>query len=251
MHRDSMRRLLCSNQELSILQSFERGDAIDFENILIHDHASYFQLGALAMEFNRVDLINQLHCLHSKYAYWGEHMMPKSMGEWFEPQDVVPFSAMFNVYQATHWFGVAERMVHEKRNAELQELLQLKDPSGDRVIDPSRSDSHLLWIASSKGNRKAFQMLMPTSNLSDDGYRCFVAAVYNDNYDIANDIIDDCLSKNTIKDLIAGVQLFAHEKFYDHNEQEDEKVREMVALIQRSKIASSVAPAYESRSRKM
>jgi len=251
MHRTAIKRLLCSDPELTMLQSFERGDAIDCENILLHDHASYFQLAALAMDFKRLDGINQLHALHAKFAYWGEYIMPKSMGEWFEPQDIAPFAAVFNVHQATHWMGVAERMVHEKHNAELEELLKLKAPSGELVVDPARSNSHLLWNASSKGNREAFQMLLPASRLSDDGYRCFIAAVYNNHYDIANDIINDCLSRNNLKGLMAGVQLFANEKFYDHNEPEDDKVREMVALIQRSKIASSVAPAYESRSRKM
>lgn len=251
MHRTAIKNLLCSDPELTILQSFERGDDINCENILFHNHASYFQLGALAMDFKRMDVINQLKSLHTQFAYWGEYMIPKSLGEWLEPQDIVPFAAVFHVYQATHWFGVAERMVHEKRNTELQELLKLKDSSGDFVLCPSRSDSHLLWTASAKGNREAFQMLLPASNLADDGYRCFISAVYNNHYDIANDIINDCLSRNTLKDLMAGVRLFAHEKFYDHNEPEDEKVREMVSLIQRGKISASVAHTCAQRTRKM
>lgn len=251
MHWDAVTKSFCSERQRAILQSFELGEDLDCENILSHNRASYFHLAALAMHCNRLDVVKQLQLLHAEYAYWGERIIPKEMGKWFEAKDIAQFSTVFNIHTCTHWFDVAENMVSEQRNAELQELLQLKDPSGNQVIYPQRSDSLLLWVASSKGNREAFHMLLPVSYLPDDGYRCFIAAVYNDNYDIANDIIKHCLSHNTLKDLMAGVQLFANEKFDDHNEEEDEKVREMVALIQREKIATSVACTGKNHMRKM
>lgn len=251
MQWDFVKQSLRSDHDLALLRAFEHGSPIDFEKILFHDQASYFELAALSMGFERSDLVEQLKNLHKRYAYWGEYLIPKTMASWFEPQEIEKFSALFDVHQTTHWFGVAARMIEERCNQQLAALLELKDPTGRRVMDPKRSESFLLWMSAGCGNQDAFHMLLPHSCVSDDGYRCFIAAVYNNHNEIATDIIDDCLAHNTIKDLMAGIRLFAQEKFYDHNQQEDEKVREMVALIQRGKIAASVDHACAQRTRKM
>lgn len=251
MRWDAICNTFRSDTQLSILNAFERSTPIDFENMLCHDHASYFELAALTLHFNRPDLTAQLKALHETYAYWGEHKLPQHMGEWFEAHDIEKFANVFNAHNNTHWFGAASRMIQEKRNEELEEVLKLKDGAGEYVVNPLQADSFLLWYAAGKGNCEAFDILLPHSDVSDDGYRCYIAAVYNNNYDIANKILTHCLSHNAIKNLMKAVQLFAQEKFYDHNEREDDKVREMVALIQRAKIAASVAPAYENRIKKM
>lgn len=251
MHWDAVCKTFISDTQTSILKAFERSDAIDFENILCHDQASYFELAALALHFNRPDCTSQLNGLHDTYAFWGETKIPKHMSQWFEPHDITCFANTFSAHNNRHWFDVAGRMVQESNNDELQEVLKLKDPTGNHVLNPLHSNSFLLWLAAGKGNRQAFDMLLPHSDLSHDGYRCFIAAVYNNHYDIANDIVNDCLSRNSLKGLMDGVRLFAREKFYDHNESEDDKVREMVALIQRGKISVSVAPVCASRTKKM
>lgn len=251
MQWDFVKQSLRSDHDLALLHAFEHGSPIDFENILFHDRASYFELAALSMGFERPDLIQQLQTLHKRYAYWGEYRLPKTMGSWFEPHEIEKFSALFDVHQTTHWFGVAERMIEERCNEQLNALLQLKNPTGQQVMNPKRSKSFLLWMSAGCGNQDAFHMLLPHSRVSDEGYRCFIAAVYNNHNEIADDIINDCLAHNTINDLMAGVRLFAQEKFYDHNQQEDEKVREMVARIQRGKISASVEPGCKSQSRKI
>lgn len=240
MHWDAVQKTFRSDEAQSILQAFELGEYIDFEPILVHDKASYFQLGALAMSFKRADLIDQLHGLHKKYAYWGERRIPKTMGEWFEPHEIAHFGNLFEVHFGRHWFGAAECMIEHHRNSELQSLLDFKNPGGAYVIDPLQDDSYLLWYASGKGNQQAFRVLLPVSDLAADDYRCFIAAVYNNHDGIAQDIINHCTAHNTLTNLSAGVELFAHEKFYSHNEREDEKVREMRACIQRGKIAASI-----------
>ena len=251
MHWDTVKQTLRSDEMQSLLQAFERGDPIDFEPILIYDKASYFQLGALSMGFNRTDLIEQLQQLHKKYAYWGEGRVPKTMGGWFEPHDVTEFGSLFKVYFGLYWFGVSEYMIENHLNQELHALLALKTPEGVPVVDSLHDKSVLLWYACTQGNREGFHMLLPHSNLADDGYRCFIAAVYNNYYDIAQDILDDCVTHNTLPALTAGVELFADERFHNHNEIEDEKVREMRRLIQRAKIESEIAPSSILRARKI
>lgn len=251
MHWDAVKQTLRSDDLQSILQAFERGEHLNFEPILIYDKASYFQLGALSMGFYRTDLIEQLQQLHKKYAYWGEGRVPKTMGGWFEPHEVTEFCSLFKVYFGLHWFGVGEYMIENHLNQELHALLALKTPEGLPVVDPLHDNSVLLWYACGKGNRDAFHLLLPHSNLSDDGYRCLIAAVYNDHYGIAQDIIDNCTTHNTLPDLLAGVELFVDEKFYNHNEIEDEKVREMRRLIQRAKIESEIVPSSVLRARKI
>lgn len=237
-----LRKALKEQKKLKITRLFK-----EQKNSLEPEIFSWY--AAVAYGLNDTHAIEQLRALKNRHIVFQYGC--SQWGRWLEAHDIAPFAQAFGLWGLKNWRAAIMEMIKHNRGAELNALLQLQAVNGCKVVDPLNDDSRFLWEACIRGKQDAFDVLFPVSDFQAGGHRCFIAAVHNKNFEIADTIFRKCNEMNLLDEVRIQVDDYVEQEVETDKEMEGANV--MYALIDNAKIKRSLEDVVvdTQRSRRM
>lgn len=223
---------------IQALKKRNKLDTVRLSNVQAFvDYEIFSIYSAIAYGLNDRTAIKKICSLKDSGAsfYYG----CREWSRWFKNVDVEPFAQIFNLWESKNWFLALSEAVEQDGNTQfLNAILKLHTPEGNAVVNPLENGSELLRKTCINGNREAFDILFFISDFRGGRDRCFIAAVYNKNMDLAHEILSHCIGGNGLEILRANVTRWVTQEV--ETPQDQQRADVMFAMIEKFAIENAL-----------